>query len=300
MSRPSLASTDQDMDQEVNDLLTFLNDFKIVPPSAKKAVTSSPYPRRPLGTLQQLSNNRIVLDTKNYSQNRKGGGEEEEEESSTTTISILNDGMNRHSWAIRMSQALRDWKDNHERLAERRLLDQRKQLQKEHEQEMDKLRKELHEYYQNKFQVWKDEYLSSYHPQAKHVDEWDETPKTNRILDRCVHDNVFAESIIRKDSGGKSFRQKWKSPDGKEVVHYGNGTRREKNSDGSTITRFPNGDLQTTGSSDGSPTKLCYFYGSSGTLRMDQTDGSVIFIYPSGQRERHFPDGTVEVLQWAS
>ena len=293
MLERSLVSPDQGMDQEVNELLTFLNDFQIVPPSAKKI--ASPCPRRPLGTLP--SNRRIPLDTETYCCHG-----EEEEESLATAPSMANDGMVRHSWANRMSQALRDWKYNHERFAERRLVEQRRQLEKEHEQKIDQLRIELHQYYQNEFQVWQDEYLSSLSPsqqKEQRVNEENKTPMTAEIPGRSMDNKVFAENVTRKDSGGASLRQSWKSPDGKKITRYVNGTRREKNPDGSTVTRFPNGDLQTTGSSDESPTKLCYFYGSSGTLRMDQADGSFIYIYSNGQREQHLPDGKVFVLQWA-
>eukprot|EP00977_Amphora_coffeiformis_P009173 scaffold2093_cov161-Amphora_coffeaeformis.AAC.3 len=295
---PFLVSSNQDMDQEVNQLLTFLNEFQIVPPSAKKA--ASPYPRRTLGRLPSNKNHRILLDVENC---RRGDDGEEDEESLTTAPSMANSGMVRRSWADRMSQALRDWKHNHEQLVERRLVEQRRQLQRQHEREKDKLRNELHQFYQNEFQAWQDEYLSSLWPdqqKRQQVDEENKIPTTAQLPNRTMDKRVFVDSVIRKNPGGTSAsRQSWKSPDGKTITRYGNGTRREKNPDGSTVTRFANGDLQTTGSSDESPTKLCYFYGSSGTLRMDQADGSVIYIYPSGQRERHLPDGAVNVLEWA-
>ena len=294
MSDPCIVSPNEGMDREVHDLLTFLRDFEIVPPSAKKA--SLPYPpscsttplRRPLGTLQS---NRI-LEIESYSDG---------DESLTTAPSVAKGATVRRSWADRMSQALRDWKHKHERLAERRLADLRKQLQMEHKRDVDKVRNELHQYYQKEFCAWQDEYLSSLSSQQKpqQVEEH-ETPVHAQLSDTSMDPKMFAESINHDNSGGMSLRQTWKSPEGKEITRFGNGARREKNPNGSTVTRFSNGDLQTTGSSHESPTKLCYFYGSSGTLRMDQADGSVIWIYPSGQRERHLPDGTVAVLEWAS
>lgn len=194
----------------------------------------------------------------------------------------------RQSWAIRMSQALKAWKEQHEQWTEKRLSDQQKQLRAEHAQELRDVRDELHRYYQQEFLAWKMEYLSSLKGATKQT----LTPLGTQPTTPCTADCDTESSSLH------SRRQRWQSPDGKLITRYHNGARLEKSPDGSTVTRFVNGDVQTTGSLD-SPTKLCYYYGSTGTLRMDQVDGSVIWCFPSGQRERHYPDGRVQVTDWA-
>lgn len=294
----STVSPDQDMDQEVHDLLAFLRDFEIVPHSAKKAASpptcrplsgsaTTTILRQPLGTLQS----NLVHDIETYS--------DEEQESITTAPSMAKVSSVRRSWADRMSQAMSDWKQKHERLAQRRLVEQRKQLQMEHERELDKVRDELHRYYRQELRAWQEEYLSSSSSkQTTRAGGEQATPMSAPLADRSSQQSVVRDSV-NHSSTATSVRQRWKSPEGKEITRYGNGTRREKNPDGSIVIRFSNGDVQTLGSWDASPTKLCYYYGSSEVLRMDQADGSVNWIFPNGQRERHFPDGTVTVLTWA-
>lgn len=303
MSQSYEASLDNGVDQEVHDLLAFLQGFEIHPPSATKAAPppstrrSSPLQQRvrqPLATLpsNQLAKSELALD-------------KEEEEESLTTKPLISPRTRkddcrreRHgqTWAERMSSALSDWKDKHDRWTQQILAEQRIQLQAQHEKELERVRQELHMYYRQAFGAWQQEYLS--------LAAQGQTPpnimaESNLVLEQ-LETPVAANNVEKCTTAAESRRERWQSPDGKQITRYSNGARREENPDGSTVTRFANGDVQTTGSFNDSPTKLCYFYSTTGTLRMDQHDGSVIWCFPNSQRERHYPDGRVEVAEWAT
>ena len=276
----------EDVDREVHDLLTFLHDFEIRPPSAKKASKAAEQrgQRRPLGTLKS---NRL-FDTLKQHANDDG----DDDDSLTTSTSVKQNVNFRQSWANRMSRALGDWKDQHDQWTDQRLFEQRRKLESDHTRALQDLRNELHEHYRKEFRAWKVEFLSSLGHEA---DDKDALTRVDTDLE-----TPFADKACDGDnSSTPSRRQRWKSPDGKLITRYHNGTWLEKDPNGSTVTRFSNGDIQTTGSLN-SPTKLCYYYHSLDSLRMDQVDGSVIWIFPSGQKERHFPDGTVQVTEWAT
>jgi T-complex protein 10 C-terminus len=60
-------------------------------------------------------------------------------------------------------------------------------------------------------------------------------------------------------------------------------------SHGNSTIRYPNGDLQITSVSPTS--SVAYYHAKSQVVRVENTDGSEIFEFPSTQQERHYPDG---------
>jgi hypothetical protein len=93
------------------------------------------------------------------------------------------------------------------------------------------------------------------------------------------------------------------TPNGGHLVDYGNGVTKEVHPDGTTVTRFANGDVETRFSDVSSPQGsgkregiLAYFHNKEGVLQITQNDGSVLYEYSNGQMERHQKDGTKVVL----
>ena len=300
----------QPLDREVQDLLKFLNDFECYPTRAaskKEEFNVHDNTRKPSTTLSgpvRRPLSRLPLNRVDY-----GNIRDVDNDSITTSPSVVvpklalhNNKAQQHnnsSWAKRMTEAVSDWKEKHEQLTIQRLKEQQDQLQARHEEELKRLRQELHEYYTKKFLEWQDEYVASLQETFKYPSN-EPAAKPQIDLTANTAKSVASLGVDKKSSSINSRRQYWTSPDGKRITNYGNGTLSEKNPDGSTVTFFANGDIQTTGSSPDSPTKSCYYYGSTRTLRMDQADGSVIWSFHGGQREHHFPDGRKEVIEWAS
>lgn len=272
--------------EEVNDLLTFLQDFEVRSPSAIRAPSPTHKklpPRRPLAALRpnRLENN-LPPDM--------------DDESLSTCPSIPAKHAARRTWVTRMSQALRDWKKKHEQLTEQRLTELRQQLEAKHAQELRDLRQQIQQHYKEAFESWKKNHLQSL---STGTALGGPEPRPRPFGPRM--DNNPSSSPSRGNKPQSTQRVHWKSPEGKRITHYENGTWLEQSPDGSSVTRFANGDVQTTGGTEyNSPTKLCYYYGHAKTLRMDQEDGSVIWCFPHGQRECHYPDGRVQVLEWAA
>ena len=97
------------------------------------------------------------------------------------------------------------------------------------------------------------------------------------------------------------------------MVKYGNGITKEIHPDGTTVTRFVNGDVETkfgdiVTPSNGGTRKgiVAYFHNREGVLQITHADGSVLYEYSNGQMERHyangskvvmFPDGTKRIIK---
>jgi hypothetical protein len=213
-----------------------------------------------------------------------------------------------------MAQAVRTWKKQHLQWTEQQLQQQQIQLQKQHQQHIRQVRQQLEQHYEQQFQTWKKDYLLSLHTTSTTDGDATDVPvATPKSQPPHQHH--------QQEQQPQCKRQQWTSPDGKHITRYENGTLREISPDGSSVTRFPNGDIQTTGGDvedtggiqndkdcheeeeyhpPTSPTKLCYFYGKTKILRMEQINGSVMWCFPNGQRELHYPNGKIQVLEWAS
>lgn len=115
-----------------------------------------------------------------------------------------------------------------------------------------------------------------------------------------------------------SQRSRRKTPTGGYVTDYGNGVIKEVHPDGTMVTRFPNGDVetrfrsfspiaQTSTSVPSTPSSMsalasphgiiAYFHAKDGILQISKRgDGSKLFEYANGQVEKHYPDGFKMIL----
>ena len=79
---------------------------------------------------------------------------------------------------------------------------------------------------------------------------------------------------------------------GRRIVRFRNGSEREYLSDGTLITRYPNGDVKTESKLDDI---VIYWHEAERTKQTIFPDGVHLYEYPNQQVERHFPDGRKEV-----
>ena len=143
------------------------------------------------------------------------------------------------------------------------------------------------------------------------------TPKNNTTgLTRSA-----SRSETSNASSRGSHRIRRSTPSGGHLIDYGNGVTKELHPDGTTVTRFQNGDVETrfganantnsshnTASSSPSSSScalVAYYHSKEEVLQITQRDGSVLYEYASGQVERHcadgvkiilFPDGTKSIV----
>lgn len=80
--------------------------------------------------------------------------------------------------------------------------------------------------------------------------------------------------------------------DGRRVVVYGNGTRKEVFPEGDSVIHFVNGDNKQI-LSDG---RVVYYYAEARTTQTTHPDGLEEFEFVDGQREKHHTDGTQEIF----
>jgi hypothetical protein len=278
--------------------MRFLQDFELPPSTHKKKrrppLTTLPTqsdntsPRR---RLVENDNNKITNDDDEVQQ-QQSVLEEEEEDATSPTAS----GQNPHSWIRRMTQALRDWKEQHWQQTQVLMEDQRQQLQAQHEQELLEWKAVQHRPSPGDIRpaatsITRDPSLST--PPSSH---------RRRTFPRPVSHDRTSTPTQRGGGGRRPHKQSWRSPDGTKTTRYADGTCHESSPNGATLTRFPNGDVQTESAlqeRQAAPTQSCYYYGSTGALRLNHADGSVVWCFANGQRERHAVDGRVVVDQWA-
>jgi hypothetical protein len=97
-------------------------------------------------------------------------------------------------------------------------------------------------------------------------------------------------------------RMRRRSEDGTQFVTYGNGSTKEIHTNGTTVIRYPNGDVKTYSADNGT---IAYHYAASKVteVRKDNDASNTIFEFPNGQVEQHwndgrkmvsFPDGTTQ------
>lgn len=79
---------------------------------------------------------------------------------------------------------------------------------------------------------------------------------------------------------------------GSRMTTYQNGTVKETLPDGTTIVRFVNGDVKTSYKNIGI---TVYYYHESKTSHTTHPDGTQLFEFASGQKEKHLPNGEKEV-----
>ena len=130
------------------------------------------------------------------------------------------------------------------------------------------------------------------------------TPTTNNMTAGLTRTGSRSETSNTSSRG--SHRTRRSTPSGGHLIDYGNGVKKELHADGTTVTRFQNGDVETrfnpntTSTSSGrSPSLSCmvaYYHCKEEVLQITQKDGSVLYEYANGQVERHCVDGVKIVL----
>jgi hypothetical protein len=297
---------DDDFAQQVEDLMRFLQDFTLPPSTHKKKPRQRRPPLTTLPTNDNASPRRRLVDDNDDDDDSKKVTEihdsheslvEEEEEDAragdqgTEGPALSASSRHPHSWILRMTQALREWKEQHWQQTQALLDDQRRQLEVQHDQEVRDLQARLE--------------VPRPRDVATTTQALSTPPSRRRTTPRPVsHDRTTRSPTLR---GGRPHKQSWHAPDGTKTTRYADGTCHEQSPDGATVTRFPNGDVQTKSGSrrvvttqEEPPTQGCYYYGRTGALRLEQADSSVVWCFANGQRERHAADGRVVVDQWAS
>eukprot|EP00531_Pseudo-nitzschia_arenysensis_P014459 CAMPEP_0116157358 /NCGR_PEP_ID=MMETSP0329-20121206/23303_1 /TAXON_ID=697910 /ORGANISM="Pseudo-nitzschia arenysensis, Strain B593" /LENGTH=684 /DNA_ID=CAMNT_0003654463 /DNA_START=134 /DNA_END=2188 /DNA_ORIENTATION=- len=113
----------------------------------------------------------------------------------------------------------------------------------------------------------------------------------------------LVRSASRSDASHGSQRTRRATPSGGHLIDYGNGVTKELHPDGTTVTRFKNGDVETRFDPNTSTTKnpsatckVAYYHSKEQVLQITQRDGSVLYEYANGQVERHCADGVKIVL----
>lgn len=79
---------------------------------------------------------------------------------------------------------------------------------------------------------------------------------------------------------------------GKKEVIFSNGVKREVFPDGYTIVYFNNNDIKQTYSDQ----KVVYYFAEAKTTQSTFPDNLQVFKFSNGQIEKHFPDGTKEIM----
>ncbi|XP_078680786.1 uncharacterized protein LOC144915873 [Branchiostoma floridae x Branchiostoma belcheri] len=80
--------------------------------------------------------------------------------------------------------------------------------------------------------------------------------------------------------------------DGRRVITFSNGTRKEISADGQTlIVTFFNGDIKQIMPDQ----RVIYYYAEAQTTHTTYPDGLEILQFPNSQMEKHYPDGTKEI-----
>ena len=113
----------------------------------------------------------------------------------------------------------------------------------------------------------------------------------------------LTRSASRSDASHSSQRTRRATPNGGHLIDYGNGVTKELHPDGTTVTRFKNGDVETRFNPNTSTAKhpsatcmVAYYHNKEEVLQITQRDGSVLYEYANGQVERHCADGVKIVL----
>ena len=81
-------------------------------------------------------------------------------------------------------------------------------------------------------------------------------------------------------------------PNGKKEVIFSNGVRRETFPDGYTIVYFNNNDIKQTYPDQ----KIVYYFAEAKTTQTTYQDGLQVFKFSNCQIEKHFSDGTKEIM----
>jgi hypothetical protein len=131
-------------------------------------------------------------------------------------------------------------------------------------------------------------------PPANYPKPWTpglgKTPASRVSLSPDTHPSqpsMPSTPFVQTTPSRTAHRRTVRDPSGTIVTHYQNGAQKEKYTDGTVLIRYPNGDLETRHRDS-----TAYLFSNLQTLQINQMDGSIVWEFPNGQTERHWPDGS--------
>jgi len=119
------------------------------------------------------------------------------------------------------------------------------------------------------------------------------TPSSSVVNTRTMTTTPTTISRVGKSAGREGGKVISQMPDGRQEWRYTNGTVKEVFPSGKSIVRFTNGDVKTTEPVTGD---VVYWYAANQTRHTTvKRTGLEVFEFPTGQVERHYPNGVREI-----
>nr|XP_033795296.1 centromere protein J-like isoform X2 [Geotrypetes seraphini] len=106
-------------------------------------------------------------------------------------------------------------------------------------------------------------------------------------------ENKSGEEEVQEDIQYPDGKVEQLLTDGRRIVTFCNGTKKEISADGkSTTVTFFNGDIKKITSDQ----RVIYYYADAQTTHTTYPDGLEVLQFPNNQIEKHHPDGTKEIV----
>jgi T-complex protein 10 C-terminus len=210
-------------------------------------------------------------------------------------------------WARDMKEAVNKWAAEQQRLVqleasshlcdalqhlESLIVDLKSQVQT-HQEHQDSAQSHLHELLQEQQAKLQDLVQQLPRPDRGNEVDFAEPTVTPTTHASSPPGRVARPSRQSLDASTSSSRVQRSLPNGAgRLVVYASGVEKELYKDGTTVVRFPNGDIETK-----LPDKtVAYFHAAEHVMQITQPDRSVLLEYPNGQVERHYVDGSKAIL----
>ena len=131
------------------------------------------------------------------------------------------------------------------------------------------------------------------HQQSSITPPTTSTPSSSVIIRRTMTTTPITTPGGGRSAGRDGGKVISQLPDGRQEWRYTNGTVKEVLPSGKSIVRFTNGDVKTTEPVTGD---VVYWYAANQTRHTTiKATGLEVFEFPTGQVERHYPNGMREI-----
>uniref|UniRef100_A0A8D0GCH1 Centromere protein J C-terminal domain-containing protein n=1 Tax=Sphenodon punctatus TaxID=8508 RepID=A0A8D0GCH1_SPHPU len=108
-----------------------------------------------------------------------------------------------------------------------------------------------------------------------------------------THLSVFKETNTSSSTKGKIFGVEQMLIDGRKIITFRNGTKKEISADTrTTVVMFFNGDIKKIMPDQ----RVIYYYADAQTAHTTYPSGLEVLRFPNNQIEKHYPDGTKEIV----
>jgi T-complex protein 10 C-terminus len=210
-------------------------------------------------------------------------------------------------WARDMKEAVHKWTTEQQRLVqlqasshlgetlsrlESHIVDLKSMVHNHHEQQ-DSSQSHLQDLLQQQQSTLHD-LCDQFPPQMKEPLVSPATTTTTTLVATSPPGRVAGLPRQSLDGSTSSSRVQRQLPNGAgRLIVYSSGVEKELHTDGTTVIRFPNRDVETT-----LPDKktVAYYHATEQVMQITQPDQSVLLEYPNGQVERHYIDGSKAIL----